>query len=154
MKSLEIEQYVESIGLMISYFLSNLPISNLIKYSLELLQLEIGWDYPILLSNYNKLSFLATNGWLKALWHNLFYCKIKLYLPSTHHPRSHILNNKAIMKMVLEITSFPLEKILLINLVYIKLQLLFISNLLEPSSNCIKDYYWQGWRDRFLSSSY
>ena len=37
MKSLEIEQCVESISLMISCFNSKLPTNKLIKYSLELL---------------------------------------------------------------------------------------------------------------------
>ena len=53
MKSLEIEQYIESIELIISYFSSILSTSNLMKHSLEHIQLEVGWDKPIFTSSYS-----------------------------------------------------------------------------------------------------
>ena len=42
MKSLEIEQCIESIGLIISCFSLILPTSNLMKHSLQYIQLEVG----------------------------------------------------------------------------------------------------------------
>jgi len=121
MKSLEVEQCIESISLMISYFNSELPTNKLIKHSLELLQLETGYDSPILLSSYNKLSFLETDSWLKSLWYNLYHYKIVLHLPTIHHSQSHILNDKPIMQVAFELNTFTKEKILLINLVCINL---------------------------------
>ena len=67
MKSLEIEQCVESIGLIISYFSLILLTSNLIKHSLEHMQLEVRCNKPIFNSSYSKLSFLAIDCWLKAV---------------------------------------------------------------------------------------
>jgi len=41
LKALEVEQSIESISLLITYFKSALPTSVLMKYSLEYLQLEV-----------------------------------------------------------------------------------------------------------------
>ena len=35
-----------------------------------------------------------------------------------------------------------------------KLQIIFLSDLLEPSSNIIKEYYWEGKKDKFSRSNY
>ena len=67
LKSIEIEQIIESISIVVSYFNLTLPTADLIKYSLEYMQLESGWDEPILLADYSKLHVLCTNGWLKSL---------------------------------------------------------------------------------------
>jgi len=42
LKSLEIEQAIESISLIITYFHSDLPTSDLICHSLEYIQLKTG----------------------------------------------------------------------------------------------------------------
>ena len=44
LQSLEIEQGIEVIGMIISIFSSNLPMSDLLKQSIEYTQLEIGID--------------------------------------------------------------------------------------------------------------
>ena len=58
---------MESISAIITYFSSNLPTNDLMKYSLELLQLEVGWDEPILLIDYNQLYYFYTDGWMKSV---------------------------------------------------------------------------------------
>ena len=50
LKALEVEQCIKLIGAIICCFNSLLLTANLIKHSLEYLQLEMGWDSPIFLS--------------------------------------------------------------------------------------------------------
>jgi len=71
-----------------------LSISNLMKYSLEHMQLEVGWDKPIFTSSYSKF------------------------------------------------------------LVWIKLQVIFMYNLLENRCNRIKEYFILEWWDQFFTSTY
>jgi len=62
LKKLELEQSIKLVSLIVSYFTSQLPTSDLIKYSLELLQLEAGIDSPIFLSDYSRFQLLYTEG--------------------------------------------------------------------------------------------
>ena len=62
LKGLEMEQAIKSISILITCFNSPLPTADLIKYSLEYMQLESGWDSPILLEDYSKLNYLCTDG--------------------------------------------------------------------------------------------
>ena len=121
LKSLELEQVIESISLIITYFNSSLLTANLMKYSLEYLQLEIEWDDSILLSNYSTLSHLGTDGWLKSIWRTLKYYYIELYLPSSYYPQLPIQNDRVIMRVVIGLRFFSKVHQILINLVRIKL---------------------------------
>ena len=67
LRTLKIEQYIESIEIVISYFNSCLPTSKLLRQSLEYMQLESGLDVPVLLSSYKDFRILCTEGWLKSL---------------------------------------------------------------------------------------
>ena len=42
----------------------------------------------------------------------------------------------------------------MVNMVYMKLKLLFISDLVELFSNKIKEYFWNRQKDRFTKSIY
>ena len=58
------------------------------------------------------------------------------------------------MKVALRVKIFSKIHLLIINLVRMKLQVIFISDLLKPSLNKIKECYWDGKKDRFVSSRY
>ena len=62
LKGLELEQTIESISIVIICFNSPLSTVDLMKHSLEYIQLESGWDSPILLTEYSKLYNLCTDG--------------------------------------------------------------------------------------------
>ena len=49
---------------------------------------------------------------------------------------------------------FNAEEQRVINLVRIKLQVMFVSDLLEAQSNKIKECFWSGRRDKFSSSKF
>ena len=106
LKSLELEQAIESISLIITCFNSSLLTADLIKYLLKYLQLEIRWDNPILLANYSNLLHLETDGWLKSVWCTLKYYHIELYLPSLYYLQSYIQNDRAVMRVFIGLKSF------------------------------------------------
>ena len=104
--------------------------------------------------DYSILNYYCTNGWIKSLWQSLYFYKIELYLPSIHYSQTLIQNNKAIIKMVLKIRSFSIYQKYIINIIHIKLQIFFISNLLDSALNRIKDCYWNRRRDKFIKSRF
>ena len=65
--SLEQEQLADIVGLVISLFPLKSPTSYYLKESLELMQIEVGIDTPVLESNYKKYAHLATLCWLHQL---------------------------------------------------------------------------------------
>ena len=60
LKSLELEQGMESLSHLVGLWISNTPFSALLRTSLELLQLEVGTGTCMLHSSFKKLSCLAT----------------------------------------------------------------------------------------------
>ena len=58
------------------------------------------------------------------------------------------------MLVASQLQGFSKIQLWMINLVWLKLQVIFISNLLEPKINRVKECFWQGKRDKFLVSSY
>ena len=74
------------------------------KHSLEYLQLEVGWDEPILLVDYTKLHKFYANKC--SVWQNLHHCQIQLHLPTKYHLSSPMLNNKAITKVIIAMRIF------------------------------------------------
>ena len=65
--SLEVEQAVEMISLVMSLFPASVATSFYLRESLELLQLESGIDSPMLGADFDKLSFLTTPCWMHHL---------------------------------------------------------------------------------------
>ena len=78
---------------------------------------------------------------------------MQLHLPS-NHLISIIPSDKTIIKEALLTKLFSPQDLYLLNLIRMKLQVIFISDLLEPSSNTIKECYWEGKKDRFTFSTY
>ena len=66
---------------------------------------------------------------------------MELYLPTHHYPISLVTNNQIIIETIIESKNFSQEQIYLINIVRIKLQLIFISDLLEYGSNRVKENF-------------
>ena len=62
--SMEYEQTVEAINLYVSLYKSTTLLANLIKDSLELIQVEVGLDCLVLELDYKKFDHLVTCGWL------------------------------------------------------------------------------------------
>jgi len=62
LKAIKIEQGIEAITILISTYKSPLPTSKLFIQSLEFIQLEVGLDKPILLSDFTQLKHLVTKG--------------------------------------------------------------------------------------------
>ena len=60
LKTLEMEQCIESINIVILCFNLILPTSKLLHQSLEYMQLEAGLDSPILLSPFDNYRYLCT----------------------------------------------------------------------------------------------
>ena len=78
---------------------------------------------------------------------------MELHLPSRHHPISPISNDRTIVEMAISSKKFNKDQTYLINIVRIKLQVVFMSDMLEHGTNRIKENYQQVENDRFTISS-
>ena len=58
--SMEYEQTMEAINLFVSLYQSATPSAQLLKDSLELMQVEVGLDIPVLEADYKKFGYLVT----------------------------------------------------------------------------------------------
>ena len=106
MQSLEIEQGIEVIGIIISTFSSNPPTSYLLKQSIKYAQLEVNIDKLLFLIDYTKYGFFTTEGWISAVWKFCSYYELELYLPSLCHPFTPILNDKPISQLLIKSKAF------------------------------------------------
>ena len=61
---MEYEQTIEAINLFVSLYQSATPSAQLLKDSLELMQVEVGLDIPVLEANYKKFGYLVTYCWI------------------------------------------------------------------------------------------
>ena len=77
-----------------------------------------------------------------------------MYLPTIYHLIFSITNNRPIIKAAIELEIFNNQQLYLINLVRIKLQVIFISDLLITNLNQIKECYLKGRRDHFIKSNF
>ena len=154
LRSLEMEQIIGGFSIVISYFNSTHQTSDLMKQSLEHVQLESGLSTPVLLASFESYSHLITQGWLHKILKSLSYFKMELHLPSRHHPMSPVSNDRTIMEMAISSKQFNKDQTCLINIVRIKLQVVFISDMLEHGTNRIKEKYQKGEKDRFTISSF
>ena len=154
LKSIQIEQIIESIGILITTFSSELPTSNLIRQSLKYLQLEIGISIPIFTMSYSNFKHLCTKGWLTSIWRSLSLYNLNLHLPLSYYLISIIHNNRSIIKEVFKARYLSKEQHYLINIIRLKLKVFFISDLLESGTNWIKECYWKGRSNKFSKSKY
>ena len=65
--SIEVEQIIEASNLFVILYLSQTLSSQLLQDSLELMQVEVGLDCPVLEENYSDFGHLVTKGWLQSL---------------------------------------------------------------------------------------
>ena len=135
------EQIIEGFSIVISYFNSTLPTSDLMKQSLECMQLESGLSTPVLLASFESYSHLITQGWLHNTWKSLTYFKMELHLPSRHRPMPHMSNDRTIVEMEISSKRLNKDQTCLISIVKIQLQVVFISDMLEHGTNRIKENY-------------
>ena len=66
--SIETQQIVEAIDLILSLYNSLSPVKYLLSESLELIQLESGSVNPVLEENYEKYKGLITRSWIQLVW--------------------------------------------------------------------------------------
>ena len=66
LRSLEVEQGVEALGIITSTCNSTLPTSMLFKQSLEFAQLELGMDKSIFQLEFKRHGVLITKGWIAS----------------------------------------------------------------------------------------
>ena len=62
--SMEYEQTVKAINLFISLYQSAISSTQLLKDSLELIQVEVGLDISVLEADYKKFGYLVTYCWI------------------------------------------------------------------------------------------
>ena len=58
--SIEYEQTMEAINLFVSLYQLAMPSTQLLKDSLELMQVKVGLDIPVLEADYKKFRYLVT----------------------------------------------------------------------------------------------
>ena len=66
--SIETQQIIEAIDLILSLYNSPFLAKYLLRKSLELLQLESGSINPVLKENYEKYKGLITRSWIQSVW--------------------------------------------------------------------------------------
>ena len=79
---------------------------------------------------------------------------MELCLPSRHHHVSPVSDDRYIMEMDISSKQLNRDQSCIINISRIKLQVVFISEMLEHGTNRIKENYQQGEKDRFTISSF
>ena len=62
LESIEYKHTIEAINLFVFLYQSATPSANLLRDSLELIQVEIGLDSPVLEADYKKFSYLVTDS--------------------------------------------------------------------------------------------
>ena len=154
LQSLEIEQGIEALGIIVSTYESTLPTSNLFRQSLEFAQLEVGLDKSLFLSNFKSYGDLIMDGWIKAVWRFYHFYHLELHLPRIHHPQSQVLNDKTIMKTAVTSKLFNNKALHKLNIMQMHLEVIFISDLVEPGTNTIRTNIQQVERDEFIASKY
>ena len=70
-----------------------------------------------------------------------------------HHPITKIMNDKTIIDIAINLKYFLKESIQLINLVRMRLNIIFILDLLKYNTNRVKECF-QKRRDRFTCSTF
>ena len=89
-----------------------------------------------------------------VLQQSLSFYFINLYLFHTHYLISLILNDKTIIDIVLRLKIYLPEQLYLLNLVCMKLQVIFILDLLECKTNRVNIYYTNTRHNKFTQSMY
>ena len=152
--SLEVEQAVEMISLVMSLFPASVATSFYLRESLELLQLESGIDSPRLGADFDKLSFLTTPCWMHHLWSITSSAGLQLCFPTIHHPQSKLSNESTIIFKALSLCIFSRDDIHHLNVLRIHLQVIFMSNILQEKTNYIKHCFRVGKRDENKLTKY
>ena len=154
MKIMELENGLESISHLISFWDSATTASNLLRVSLEFLQLKAGTTCLVLNKPFSPHSQLSIPKWFSSVQDILDTYQLEITIPSLTIPNPSSDNYIKIIDLSVWLKTFSTQQIKQINAVRLALQACFISDLLRPRSNRIMDCYWQGSQDKHSKSSY
>ena len=77
-----------------------------------------------------------------------------LYLPRIYHPQSQVLNDKTIIETAVTSKLFNNKALHKLNIMWMHLEVIFISDLVELGTNTIRTNIQQVERDEFIVSKY
>ena len=117
--------------------------SSFISYSLQLLQIEIGFTKNILELDFDTWGELATPSWITSLWEFVSRYKITLKPPDQDLPDKIRENDKTIMETLFTL-GYRKKELIRINRVRNYLQVIYISDIVEGNGKKIKDDIWHG----------
>ena len=100
---------VEAINLSISLCQSATLSARLLKHSLELMQVEVGLDIPVIEANYKKCGHLATFCRIQSLWEATSSFGITLNVPRNAQWTSSRTNNVTIIQKAYSLKIFNNE---------------------------------------------
>ena len=109
--SMEYEQIVEAINLFVSLYQSPTPSVYLLHDSLELMQVEVGLNSPVLETGYKKYGYLVSQSWIQSLWEATFYCSLTIQVPRYLFWVSSRTNDIPIMKKACSLKIFTSNEI-------------------------------------------
>ena len=78
------------------------------------------------------------DSWIKAVWRFYYFYQLELYLLRIYHPQSKVLNEKTIIEIVVTSKLFNNKVLHKLNIMRMHLEVIFISDLVEPGTNTIR----------------
>lgn len=151
-RTLELKQGLESVSHLIFLWDTATSEFNLLRFSLECLQLEFGSMYLSLNKYFSLCAHLDTPGWLASVWEYLDFYHPEITIPSLTLTNPSSANDVAIVDFAIALKHFNMLQIKQIDTFRLALKSYFISDLLRPRSNAIMDCYWKGSKDKFSKS--
>ena len=115
LKIQELEQGIESISYLISLWESATPASNLLRISLEFLQLEVGTTDLALNKPFSSYSQLTTPGWFTSVQEFLDTHQLEITILSLTTPSPSLSNDITIIESIVSIKAFSAQQIKKIN---------------------------------------
>ena len=144
--SIEFESLAQAINLFVSLHTVDTPAKQLLRVSIELIQLEAGTMGDVLSQDFDKYDGLITDSWLVSLWRNLSRFWIYLTLPDEKSPLFGQEKDLTVTEVALS-QGYSLSQRQSINKVRLYLQVIFFSDMVIPGHNTIKSCFRQGCLD-------
>ena len=117
--------------------------SGFISYSLQMLQIEMGFTTNILEYDYATWGYLATPSWITSLWEFVSRYKITLKSPEQLLPDKIKEGETAIMHAFFTL-GYRKRDLIRINRVRNFLQVLYVSDIVEGNGKMVKDDIYLG----------
>ena len=121
----------QAINLFVSLCTADTPSKQLLKVSIELIQLEAGTMGDVLSQDFNKYDGLLTDSWLVSLWRNLCRFRIYIKLPGAQSSMFGQEQDLTVTKVALS-QGYSLSQRQSINRVRLYLQVIFFSDMVIP----------------------